>query len=245
MSRDFEHNSFKPRIKGNQSTSGPVLFGWIINENIMPLLICIFLTACGNDSSVGIIEGADGPSAILVSEKVDKAMYEQKRYVEITTSISTIIVLTAGIILSYVYGIYYYQKNINDVHYLKRNKFSLREFKQLIIFDALYQMLINFLFALPIVVVISYFGQIFLGLAYLGIIAFSLCVVFQLVTLPTEFNASRRAMVTIENENILDDREQRSARKVLSAAAMTYVAALAVAIMQLLRLVAIVARRRD
>ena len=43
----------------------------------MPLLICIFLTACGNDSSVGIIEGADGPSAILVSEKGEKAMYEQ------------------------------------------------------------------------------------------------------------------------------------------------------------------------
>jgi len=102
--------------------------------------------------------------------------------------------------------------------------------------------------SVPLIVLglfLSYFGQIFLGLAYLGIIAFSLCVVFQLVTLPTEFNASRRAMVTIENENILDDREQRSARKVLSAAAMTYVAALAVAIMQLLRLVAIVARRRD
>lgn len=101
----------------------------------------------------------------------NKAMYEQKRYVEITTSISTIIVLTAGIILSYVYGIYYYQKNINDVHYLKRNKFSLREFKQLIIFDALYQMLINFLFALPIVVVISYFGQIYLNMFRFGFLS--------------------------------------------------------------------------
>ena len=78
-------------------------------------------------------------------------------------------------------------------------------------------------------------------LAYLGIICFCACVFFQLITLPTEFNASSRAMKAIEGSFILSDSEQKSARKVLSAAAMTYVAALAVSVMQLLRLVFIVA----
>ncbi len=77
------------------------------------------------------------------------------------------------------------------------------------------------------------FGTIFI---YLGIAAFALSLVFQLVTLPVEFNASRRALQAIEAGNILTDDELRGARKTLSAAAMTYVAATAVALAQLLRL---------
>ena len=60
--------------------------------------------------------------------------------------------------------------------------------------------------------------------------------VFQLVTLPVEFNASRRAMQAIESGNILTDEEQKGARRTLTAAALTYVAATATALAQLLRL---------
>ena len=84
---------------------------------------------------------------------------------------------------------------------------------------------------------------------YLGIACFGLSVVFQLVTLPVEFNASRRAMEAIESGNILTEEEQRGARKTLTAAALTYVAATAVALAQLLRLLVIFGgrngRRRD
>ena len=80
---------------------------------------------------------------------------------------------------------------------------------------------------------------------YLGIACFGLSVVFQLVTLPVEFNASRRAMQAIESGEILTPEEQKGARKTLTAAAMTYVAATAVALAQLLRLVLIFGRRRD
>ncbi len=82
-------------------------------------------------------------------------------------------------------------------------------------------------------------------LALAGVLAFGMCVVFQLVTLPTEFNASRRALQTIEDCNLLTEEERYGAKKVLSAAALTYVAALAVALGQFLRLLAIVNRRRD
>ncbi|MBQ7293104.1 MAG: zinc metallopeptidase [Clostridia bacterium] len=82
-------------------------------------------------------------------------------------------------------------------------------------------------------------GMIYL--AYLGVACFGLSTLFQLVTLPTEFNASRRALESIESCGILARDEISSARKVLSAAAMTYVAALAVSLMQLLRLLLIVA----
>ena len=70
----------------------------------------------------------------------------------------------------------------------------------------------------------------------LGIACFALSLVFQLVTLPVEFNASRRAMNAIAGANILTPEEQVGARKTLTAAAMTYVAATAVALAQLLRL---------
>ena len=67
---------------------------------------------------------------------------------------------------------------------------------------------------------------------------------FQLITLPVEFNASRRALVAIEEGNILTDDELVGARKTLRAAAMTYVAAVATSLAQLLRLLAIYGNRR-
>ncbi len=79
----------------------------------------------------------------------------------------------------------------------------------------------------------------------LGIIMFSLVVLFQLVTLPVEFNASRRALATIDNQGILSSEESKGAKKVLKAAAMTYVAAAAATALQLLRLVLLFGRRRD
>ena len=86
----------------------------------------------------------------------------------------------------------------------------------------------------------------FFELAYIGIAAFALSTVFQLATLPVEFNASRRAMNIIEEQNMLYGDEAKGARKVLSAAAMTYVAALAVSLANLLRFVLMVGgRRRD
>ena len=74
---------------------------------------------------------------------------------------------------------------------------------------------------------------------YFGILA------FQLVTLPTEFNASSRALAAIRETSLLDEEETKASKKVLSAAAMTYVAAVGVALMSLLRLLTILGRRRD
>jgi len=84
-------------------------------------------------------------------------------------------------------------------------------------------------------------SYLFIFLAYLGVACFGLSLVFQLVTLPTEFNASRRALAAIESCGILDEEEIKGSKKVLSAAAMTYVAALAVTAMQFLRLALMVA----
>lgn len=84
-----------------------------------------------------------------------------------------------------------------------------------------------------------------IGIAYLGIACFGLSTVFQLLTLPTEFNASNRAIAAIEGSNLLMGEELTGAKKVLKAAALTYVAALAVSLMQLLRLLLLVNRRRD
>ncbi len=81
-------------------------------------------------------------------------------------------------------------------------------------------------------------------LVYVGIACFALSLVFQLVTLPVEFNASRRAMQAIEDTGLLTDEEQRGARKTLTAAAMTYVAAVAVAAAQLFRLILLFGGRR-
>ncbi|MBP5492184.1 MAG: zinc metallopeptidase [Clostridiales bacterium] len=79
---------------------------------------------------------------------------------------------------------------------------------------------------------------------YLGIIMFSLAVLFYLVTLPVELDASRRALKIIKNDGLLASSEVGGARKVLSAAAMTYIAAAASAIITLLRLISYGRRRR-
>ena len=79
-----------------------------------------------------------------------------------------------------------------------------------------------------------------------GIVLFSLAVLFQLVTLPVEFNASSRALKMLESTGILSHEENKGAKKVLTAAALTYVAALASSILQLLRLIILSGgRRRD
>lgn len=85
------------------------------------------------------------------------------------------------------------------------------------------------------------------SLALAGAILFGVVVAFQLITLPVEFNASSRALKMLSDYNYLDQREVSGARKVLSAAAMTYVAAAAASIVQLLRLLSIIGlgRNRD
>ena len=95
-------------------------------------------------------------------------------------------------------------------------------------------------------VLIAIFGY-FLGyqaIVNIGIILFAAVVVFQLVTLPVEFNASSRAMKLIAEKGLLYEDELPKARKVLTAAAMTYVASLLVSIMSLLRLILRTNRRR-
>ena len=104
--------------------------------------------------------------------------------------------------------------------------------------------------AMPLIllgILLSFMGNVSYFFVYLGIAAFGLSLVFQLITLPVEFNASRRAMQAIESANILSESEQRGARKTLTAAALTYVAATATALAQLLRLIVIFGgrRRRD
>lgn len=80
------------------------------------------------------------------------------------------------------------------------------------------------------------------GLAQAGVFLFSFVVLFQLITLPVEFNASRRAMTVLRDANILYGDELTGAQKVLSAAALTYVAAVASSLLQLLRLVLLTQR---
>ncbi len=87
-------------------------------------------------------------------------------------------------------------------------------------------------------------SNVFVYLAYIGVGCYALCAVFQLVTLPTEFDASHRAMSTIEGLDLLNAEEQKGARRVLRAAALTYVAALAVTLMQLLRFIIMLSGRR-
>ena len=101
--------------------------------------------------------------------------------------------------------------------------------------------------AMPLILVgllLSTFAEMSYTLVYLGIACFGLSLVFQLVTLPVEFNASRRAIQAIENSEILPEEEQRGAKTTLSAAARTYVAATAVALANLLRLLVLFGGRR-
>lgn len=83
------------------------------------------------------------------------------------------------------------------------------------------------------------------SLFLVGIVLFSLTTFFQLVTLPVEFNASGRALETIEGQQLLDESEIHGARKVLRAAALTYVAALLMSVVQLLRFVLIFLGREN
>ena len=100
--------------------------------------------------------------------------------------------------------------------------------------------------AVPLVLIgsaLSFYARGLLALAYAGIILFGICVLFQLITLPVEFNASRRARQVMASEGILSEGEIAGAGKVLNAAAMTYVAALATSVLQLIRLIGLA--RRD
>ena len=100
--------------------------------------------------------------------------------------------------------------------------------------------------AMPLIILgllLSSFTPLFTWFAYAGLICFGLSALFQLVTLPTEFDASKRALKCIEGSNLLYGEEYEGAKKVLSAAALTYVAALAVSLMQLLRFALIFASR--
>ena len=101
--------------------------------------------------------------------------------------------------------------------------------------------------AMPLIllgVLFSAFAEGSYTLVYVGIGCFALSLLFQLITLPVEFNASRRAMEAIADGDILTRDEQQGARKTLTAAAMTYVAATAVALAQLLRLLLLFGGRR-
>ena len=101
--------------------------------------------------------------------------------------------------------------------------------------------------AMPLILLgllIGFKGDLSYFLVYLGIGCFGLSLVFQLVTLPVEFDASRRAMAAIAQSELLTEEEPRGARKTLSAAALTYVAATAVALSQLLRLLILFGGRR-
>ena len=93
----------------------------------------------------------------------------------------------------------------------------------------------RFSFILLFIGLLMYSQSLFLA----GIILFGLTTFFQLVTLPVEFNASHRALDTIEGTGLLDEEETAGARKVLRAAALTYVAALLMSLLQLLRFVLI------
>jgi len=88
---------------------------------------------------------------------------------------------------------------------------------------------------------------LFLGMGpvlNIGIILFSGAVLFYLITLPVEFNASNRALSLLRSNNILNDEELKGAKKVLNAAAMTYVASALTAIASLLRLILLSKKRR-
>lgn len=91
--------------------------------------------------------------------------------------------------------------------------------------------------AFPIILLGFFIGGVGSPLVNVGLILFSLAVIFQLVTLPVEFNASRRAVTLLGQVGILGTEELGHTRKVLGAAALTYVAALAATVLQLARLV--------
>ena len=99
--------------------------------------------------------------------------------------------------------------------------------------------------AMPLIILVLVLDMF--GLCYIGILAFGLAALFQLITLPVEFNASRRALSALESSGRFSDTDLKNAGKTLRAAALTYVAALAVALANLLRIIVIVGgrNRRD
>ncbi|WP_314061573.1 zinc metallopeptidase [uncultured Vagococcus sp.] len=96
--------------------------------------------------------------------------------------------------------------------------------------------------SMPLIIAGLFFGQTLINI---GIICFAAAFLFQVVTLPVEFNASRRALAILRSNHFLDDEEMAMARKVLVAAALTYVAAAISTLLQLLRLVMLFGNRRD
>lgn len=99
--------------------------------------------------------------------------------------------------------------------------------------------------AFPLIIIGGLIGGMGSPLVNIGLILFSLAVIFQLITLPVELNASRRAITLLDQVGILGGQEVNQTRKVLGAAALTYVAALAASVLQLLRLVILFGGRRD
>lgn len=89
------------------------------------------------------------------------------------------------------------------------------------------------------IVLLGLFISIFRPLVFVGVVLFAFGVAFQIVTLPVEFDASRRALATLSDMGILEGRELDGARAVLKSAAMTYVASAAAAILSLIRLILI------
>ena len=99
--------------------------------------------------------------------------------------------------------------------------------------------------AFPLIIIGVLIGGMGSPLVNIGLILFLLAVIFQLITLPVELNASRRAITLLDQVGILGGQEVNQTRKVLGAAALTYVAALAASVLQLLRLVILFGGRRD
>lgn len=95
-----------------------------------------------------------------------------------------------------------------------------------------------------ILIFLGLISSMFQPLLYIGIVFFSASVLFTIATLPVEFNASSRALACIRDNNLLSDQEYKGAKSTLQAAAMTYVAAAATSVIQLLRLLLLANRRK-
>lgn len=94
---------------------------------------------------------------------------------------------------------------------------------------------------IPVGIILAAIGYYYaVSIAYVGLIGYAVIALFQVITLPTEFNASSRAMAAIKDTGMLTAEEQKGARKVLSAAALTYVAALFATVLTLLRFIVII-----
>jgi hypothetical protein len=96
----------------------------------------------------------------------------------------------------------------------------------------------------PLIAIAGFFLPSLSILIKIGILLFSGAVLFYLITLPVEFNASNRALALLRSNNVLTDQELAGAKKVLTAAALTYVASALTAIASLLRLILLARRRR-